>query len=519
MTAPLRLGLVLDSPLDPPDWCARLIMQISGEPRIALAALIRPAVESASHPFNLFARGLFGLERLVAARPQSVDRAAFAAIIAQTPLLSSASVTLLREQEFDVILDLSAAQGHSVEPDLARHGVWFVDFPDAAAGMASLSAKEPFTRIALFRRIAGEPNPVGIAEAALNPKFIAARNALFMCEKAVPLVLRALRRTQTMGRPDLAEDLEPAERSDVGVGAIWRYLRHLARDLTSRGLDYVRSKTRRRPGMFYLKSGHGALPSFDPAAASPHVSKTDSYFADPFLWDHGGETFCFFEEYVYATGQGHISAGRLVEGELVDVRPVLQTGYHLSFPFLFAHDGDLYMLPETSQVRRLEVWKCVRFPDRWERFATALDGVSASDSTLNLIDGTWWLFTNLSRDPFIDMNSELYVFRVDGPAMTKIEPHAFNPVVIDSNRARNAGRILDIDGKRYRPCQENSHGRYGYGLRLMEIRRLSLDDYDEVEARAIAPDFEPGITGCHHLDMRNDHIVIDVRKKVGGYAG
>ncbi|MFM5885568.1 MAG: hypothetical protein ACKOQ3_09650 [Novosphingobium sp.] len=509
---------MLDHPLEPPDWCARLIMQIASEPRISLVALIRSDATPARHAMSPFARCLTGLERTLAACPQSADRDEYAKAIAHASLLTSASVDAVSSQRLDVILDLSAGQGASIAPDLASHGVWYADFLDPATGWASFSAKTAVTRIALFRRTTGRSQPVGVAEAALNPKFIAARNALFMREKAVPLILRALRRTQMAGRPDEPENLIHTERPHLGSGEMSRYLRHLTRNLTDLGLDYVRSRTHRRPGMFFLKSSHGSLLDFDPAAASPHVSKTNSYFADPFLWDHEGETFCFFEEYDYRTAKGHISAGRLVEGELLDVRPVLQTGYHLSFPFLFEHGGELYMLPETSEVRRLEVWRCVDFPDRWERHATALDGVSASDSTLNLIDGTWWLFTNLSRDPFIDMNSELHVFRVDGPALETIEAHAFNPVVMDANRARNAGRILDIDGKLYRPAQENSHGRYGYGLRLMEIRSLSLDEYDEVEARAIAPDFEPGITGCHHLDVRNGHIVMDVRRKVGGYA-
>jgi hypothetical protein len=110
------------------------------------------------------------------------------------------------------------------------------------------------------------------------------------------------------------------------------------------------------------------------------------------------------------------------------------------------------------------------------------------------------------------------VFRVDGPDLKSIEPHAFNPVVFDSRRARNAGRVLEMNGKLYRPGQDNSHGLYGYGLRLMEINQLSLDDYEEVEHEAIAPDFEPGIIGCHHLDIRGEQVIMDVRKGIGGYA-
>lgn len=518
MIAPLRLGLILDRPIDPPDWCIRLITQISNEPRIALVALIQSASLPLRPDINPIARCLLGLERLLIAQPASACRDSLAQAIADTAVISRPTSETLQPFEFDVLLDLSADRGRSIGPELAHHGVWFPDWLDPGSGLSSLSVNAPVTRISLYRRTTNEGEPIGIAQASLNPKFVASRNALFMCEKAVALILRTLKRTHSIGRPDVVESLRFPTRPSVGVRAISRYLRHLTGGLACRGIDYLRSKTHRRPGMFYLKSGQGSLTDFNPSAGSAHVSRTDSFFADPFLWDHHGETYCFFEEYDYRTGKGHISAGRLEDDELTDVRPVLQTGYHLSFPFLFEHDGELYMLPETSEVKRLEVWKCVAFPDRWERHATAFEGLAASDSTLNLVDGTWWLFTNVSRDPFNDMNTELHVFRVDGPDLERIEPHTFNPVVVDSNRARNAGRILDLGGRHFRPCQDNSHGRYGYGLRVMEIRSLSLDEYDEVETRAITPDFEPGISGCHHLDVRNGRYVIDVRKKVGGYA-
>lgn len=517
MTAALRLGLMIDNPRSPPGWCQRLIARLADEPRLVLAAMIEPAASPTRGAMSPVARSVIGLEQRLLARPAKADHEP-ANALAAAAILPAAAVARLKALELDVIIDLTGDTEAWLDPALARHGVWLADWLGPAAGLRALAARDPVVRIALYRRTAGGKNPVCLAAATLNPKFAIARNAQFMREKAVSLVLRALKRTAATGRPDVIEGPVYNSRQTAGPAEISRYLRNLTANLTDRGLAYVRSMARRRPGMFYLKSGTGTPSDFDPAAASAHVSTGDSFFADPFLWERDGEMFCFFEEYDYRTDRGHISAGRLVGGKLVDVKPVLQTGYHLSFPFLFENDGDLYMMPETSEVRRIEVWKCVEFPARWERHATALDGICASDSTLNRIGGAWWLFTNLSFDPFRDMNSELYVFRVDGPALANIEAHAFNPVVMDSSCARNGGRILQIGGKLYRPCQENSHGRYGYGLRLMELRKLSLDDYEEVEVRAITPDFEQGIDGCHHLDFRCGQFVMDVRKKVGGYA-
>lgn len=515
---PLRLAIVFDEPLQPPDWCIRLVEQICGEPRVLLVALLRSTAKPSTPAANALIRCWGSLERIAVARPQSADRKSFAEAIEKVAVLSAQDHSAIAAAAPDVILDLSAGLGSDIPAGSARHGVWFADFLHPGAGFLTLASKSPTNRIALFRRTVDCDEPVAVAVATLNTKFIFARNALFMCEKAVPLVLRALRRTQVRGVPDQLRDFIPLKRTNDGIGDLTRYLFSLAHHTIRMTLDHVRAKVGRRPGMFFLKSAQCSWPGFDPASACAHVSGEDSYFADPFLWESEGQVYCFFEEYVYRTGRGHINVGRLVDGDLIDIEPVLKKDYHLSFPFLFEQDGQLYMLPETSEVRRLETWKCVEFPRRWEPHATALEGVAASDSTLNLIDGTWWLFTNISHDPFLDMNSELHIFRVDGPDLKSIEPHAFNPVVFDTLRARNAGRVFEMDGKLYRPGQDNSHGYYGYGLRLMEIRQLSLHDYEEVERDSIAPDFEPGIIGCHHLDVRGEQVIMDVRKRIGGRA-
>ncbi|GGC07698.1 hypothetical protein GCM10011494_27920 [Novosphingobium endophyticum] len=514
--------MVLHSPVHPPDWCARLAEQIRAEPHLELVALLQPPAHLRRRAGSQLLTLWNALERKLAARPKPADFAAYSDATKDLPVLPVGDTAAIDQLGLDVILDLSGAFGSDCHAGLAGHGCWFLDCVDQEpgyAGLAAIASDAPVTTISLFGRVADRDACAGIATASLNTKFIAARNELFMCEKAVPLIMRALRRTRHFGSPDRLDDLEFARPRPPKVPEFLNYLVHLGRTGSRRALNMVRERIGTRPGMFFLKSDECAWSDFKPAEAPAHVSDRNAYFADPFLWQKDGSLFCFFEEYDYRTARGHISVGKFRQGELTEIQPALRTDYHLSFPFLFPHAGELYMMPETSEQRRIEVWRCRDFPNRWERYTTALDGVVASDSTLNLIDGTWWLFTNISNDPFLDMNTELHIFRADGPGLTRLEPHAVNPVVMNAREARNAGRILEIDGKLYRPAQDNSHGFYGYGLRLMEIRHLSLDDYEETLARVIAPDFEPGIIGCHHLDIRAGRVIMDVRKAAGGIAG
>jgi hypothetical protein len=519
MPEALRLVLVFDDPLLPPDWCIRLVEQISAAKEFQLLALVRSGIESSGSGRNMLVRSWEALERRITARPSPADRAAYVMAIDHLPILAVEDHAGLSALKADVALDLSSRAANAIDPASARHGVWFPDCPDALANLVTIASGAPTARIALFRRTASAATAHGVAVAFLNPKFLAARNALFMREKLVALIIQALRRTWLRGLPDSPEAIATSTRASPTPRDLGRYLKGLLYHVSQKVQDWFATRAGKRPGMFFLQTESATWQKFSPENASPHISKTDSYYADPFLWEAGGEVFCFFEEFVYRSGRGHISVGRLADGLLSDVTPVLQTDYHLSFPNLFEHQGVLYMLPETHQMQRLEVWRCVEFPLRWTLHATAFEGVTASDSTLNLIDGEWWLFTNISRDPFCDMNTELHLFRVDGPDLNRIEPHRANPVVMDTRCARNAGRILCLDGKRIRPAQENSHGVYGYGLKLMEIQQLSLDDYAEEEVRSFAPDRQKGIIACHHFDTRGGLVVTDACKRMGGRAG
>ena len=71
---------------------------------------------------------------------------------------------------------------------------------------------------------------------------------------------------------------------------------------------------------------------------------------------------------------------------------MLARPYHLSYPFVFAHDGELLMIPETSAARRVELYRAFDVPGSWERQAVLLDSIDAADATVLSHDGRLWLF-------------------------------------------------------------------------------------------------------------------------------
>jgi len=85
----------------------------------------------------------------------------------------------------------------------------------------------------------------------------------------------------------------------------------------------------------------------------------------------------------------------------------------MSYPFLFRHNGALFMLPETIAIKTIEVWRCVNFPNTWRREKILIEGLSAANSTLLQHEGHWWLFTNLDRSGMCDHRNELHIFHAD----------------------------------------------------------------------------------------------------------
>ena len=105
----------------------------------------------------------------------------------------------------------------------------------------------------------------------------------------------------------------------------------------------------------------------------------DRLWADPFVITRDDRTWVFFEDMPFATNRGEIAVAELTDtGVLGPVQTVLACNYHLSYPFLLEYGGELYMVPETYDNERVDLYRCVEFPARWEFQKTLLHDVRAA---------------------------------------------------------------------------------------------------------------------------------------------
>lgn len=224
--------------------------------------------------------------------------------------------------------------------------------------------------------------------------------------------------------------------------------------------------------------------------------------------------FYFFEDFPYATWRGIISVIEIDEQgkQITEPRPVLEESYHLSYPFLFEYDGQLYMMPEKCSQMRVDIYRCDEFPHRWSQVSTLIDNLKIVDSTLFEHDGKWWLFA-AAKQGRVRINESLFAFYADYPLSNRWIPHPLNPLVRDLTRGRPAGRIChNSQGQLLRPAQDCLR-RYGYGVHLQEITRLTITDYQEQTVwSGLAPNINNTWRAMHHLDQHKGMMVMDAQR-------
>lgn len=237
------------------------------------------------------------------------------------------------------------------------------------------------------------------------------------------------------------------------------------------------------------------------------------YLADPFVIRHQDEVFCFVEDFDISADLGCISAYRLAPEGYEALGPVLVEPFHLSFPYVFRHDGRLLMIPETHQAREIRLYEASDFPFGWKLKTVLMADVDAADTMVFPAEGRWWMLTNIDPTGHGEHASELYVFHADSLETTGWTSHPLNPVVNDPSHGRNGG-ILCEDGAVFRVAQRQGFEFYGAGSSIRRITALGPDRYAEELVSEIEPVFHKAALGIHHFHGSEGITVFDSVSRV-----
>ncbi|MBS1801655.1 MAG: hypothetical protein JSS95_17730 [Acidobacteria bacterium] len=242
----------------------------------------------------------------------------------------------------------------------------------------------------------------------------------------------------------------------------------------------------------------------------------DHFYADPFLFEKSGRSYLFFEDYWFSSRKGVISCCVVdSNGNYSEPQVVLERNYHLSYPFLFAWQGEIYMIPETRDNGTVEMYRASDFPYSWVHEAVLMSNVAATDSTLLHHNDKWWMFTAGVLD-HASPDKALFLFFADSP-LGPWTTHPKNPIVFDVCHARPAGCLYFDNGQLIRPGQDCSKG-YGYAAQLHRVDVLSETDYQESLLTSITPDWVPGSRGIHTFNQSSEFRVIDCKFHISRFG-
>jgi hypothetical protein len=414
------------------------------------------------------------------------------------------------QSERDLVVDFEggALGAHSIASTLVP---LFDGMPGEAGALdAILDGRAPQLSIALSQSGDSGVRTIATALPALEEMSIFTLSLERVLTHMTALVVRVVEAFAT-GKLEKGEELGPSLPSPItpyGPRCLSFLCRNLAAKVAARLTRLSTRSDHWRVGWRRTKGDEAAARltlSSDPFTFLPDDGRR--FYADPFILWKDGVANIFCEEFPFATGKGVISFFTIdAKGSVSRPKTVLERPYHLSYPMMFERQGQIFMIPETSANRTVDLYRATRFPEQWTLEATLLRDVSASDATLIQWNGRLWLFAAIAEEGGSTWDS-LGLFHsteLGGPWL----PHAVNPVLVDAGSARPAGMMLERDGTLFRPVQD-CIGRYGAGLAVCRVDSLDPEHYRQSLITRLSPQPSWRASAFHTINASAGIEVID----------
>ena len=193
------------------------------------------------------------------------------------------------------------------------------------------------------------------------------------------------------------------------------------------------------------------------------------WYADPFLFEYDNDKYLFAEVMNYADGRGSIGVLKL-NGDK-QFKTVLKEPFHLSYPNVFKCKDNIYMIPETNSAKQLRLYKCNRFPYKWELEWIMLKDVKYVDTSVYLSNDTIYAETH---DKLLNKNR---FFKID------IEKRNIEEITNTDNKyinIRPGGNFIKTKSGIYHALQ-NCEEVYGEYLHIGKVDSFNNNGLSETE--------------------------------------
>jgi hypothetical protein len=503
----LRVGITFDGPR-PPHWAAALVDffgGLSGMETLTFTVTARP---SATPNPPWLARQLYTATQ----RMQNP-------FDATQPLPGQRPAESIAAANCDVVVWLASTRDSASPPEaLARNGVFTVAFGNRPQGIPfwdEVSGRNATSATTIFwhDRSLAVGRPVRQVETSTSQGLEITANTeapLIATIRLLAGLCLDLQRDAVRGTERLRAVPEVA--TLALTPAAWPSALEMGRFIAKKVLRSARLRATargREPRWFIaVRANEGksiagcSAPDVSGFRDLPLVPGSEQ-MADPFLFETDGRTYLLFEDVPAGTTRGRLACAEIfADGHYSNVVVILERDYHLSYPCVFESDGAIYMIPESCEADRVELYRFARFPFAPERVATPIEGLPLVDTTPIHLDGIWYFFTTTSQ-PFME-SLLFWADRLEGPWRL----HLASPISCSVRNSRGAGKLFWKNGRLFRPTQDCSV-RYGYAMTVNEVTLLTPTDFAEHPVAWVPPSWSPGLLCTHTWNESSLLQVVD----------
>jgi hypothetical protein len=517
MKGELQIGLIIDDYLLPA-WAVRTLEKISALSYVRISQVIKAtpfSADPAPSLYSLYERKNIELKDVPDAFEQMDVMPLLNNILTVTTEVAEKQGI---ENHIDVLINFSEHKASELYDDIAKYGVWRPFFSEThntkAPGVWEVLERRPLTVSGVEVTDANGNKRIVYQSLALTNPYSIFENRNSYYWKSVSFIPRMLERLHKDEHSFMQINLVPyksvkPKKKYLQTPSNLSVLNAFINPLPGRISTKVRNFSLKRDWiLMYDMDSHEGKP-FALENFKRLIPPSGYFWADPIAVMHEGRHFIFLEEYVYKDEKGRISVIEIdKQGEASAAVTILETPYHLSYPFVFSKDGKFYMIPESGANKTVDLYECEEFPYKWTFKKSLLTGIRAVDNTVIIHDNKWWLFANVKEQEGSSSLDELFLFYSDDIINSQLKSHPKNPIVSDVRSARPAGPLFSKDGNLYRPSQICAPY-YGWGVSINKVIQLTEQAYVEQKVAAITPDLQQKVAGIHTLSYAGNICVVD----------
>lgn len=232
----------------------------------------------------------------------------------------------------------------------------------------------------------------------------------------------------------------------------------------------------------------------------------DRFFADPFILDvNNSEIQVLVEEFIYSEWKGRISLLVIDRQslQLKSIQVLLNLESHLSFPFIFRENDELFIIPENAESGNLSMYLYDSKAYTLRKVRTILKE-PVIDPVILYHNQKYFLYGSLKDK---DTNGSLYGW-VAKDLHDIFNPILHAPIITGKlSQARRGGDFFTVNGQLYSAVQSCVHS-YGEALHICNVNILEDGLLQEDIITTLLPTVEYSY-GLHTFNKYQDLCVVD----------